>query len=166
MARVVVGELDDQNPLVFGQRRRDLFDQLLLPLDVDRRKQLVVVNRLQQRLVLVLALLFGIREGWDMAQLAIELQLRGAALGELQQFLGSRHLPMLRGRRSLRDCQADNRIRNSIVRIETPARERRRPTIARKGLYNWDLHTEIDSPGDPAQALLQIKDDEGAGDVF
>jgi uncharacterized membrane protein len=41
VAGVIIGELDDQHALVFGQRRGDLLDQFLLALDVDRREQLV-----------------------------------------------------------------------------------------------------------------------------
>ena len=48
VAGVVVGQLDDEHPLVLWQRRGDVLDQLLLPLDIHRREQLVLVNRLQQ----------------------------------------------------------------------------------------------------------------------
>src|SRR5690349_4003301 len=71
MTRVVVGELDDQRALVFRQGGGDLLDQLLLPLNIDRREQLVLVDDLQQLLVFVLALLFGIREGGHVADLAL-----------------------------------------------------------------------------------------------
>ena len=46
--------------LVFRQCGRQLFDELLLPLDVHRREQFVLVECLQQFFVLVLALLLGI----------------------------------------------------------------------------------------------------------
>jgi hypothetical protein len=87
MPGVVVGELDDHQPLVFGQRGGNLLDQLLLPLDIHRREQLVLVNRLQQFLVLVLALLFGVGERGHVPQLSVELELLGAAIGQFEQFL-------------------------------------------------------------------------------
>ena len=93
--RVVVGQLDDQHALVFGQRRRNLLDQLLLALDVDRREQLVLVDRLEQLLVFVLALIFGVGKRRHVAERAIELQLRGAAIGQLDEFVGGRHHPDL-----------------------------------------------------------------------
>src|SRR6266511_4491822 len=60
--RVVVGELDDQGPQVFGERCRNLLDELLLAGYVDGRKELVFMQRQQQLLVLVLALLFRVGE--------------------------------------------------------------------------------------------------------
>jgi hypothetical protein len=51
VARVVVGQLHDEHARLLGQRRGDLLHQLLLPLHVHRREQLVLVNRLEQRLV-------------------------------------------------------------------------------------------------------------------
>ena len=47
VARVIVGEFHNQHALVLGERRRNLFDELFLTLNVDRREQLVLVNRLQ-----------------------------------------------------------------------------------------------------------------------
>ena len=85
--RVIVGELHDQRPCVLGQLGRDLLDELLLPLNVDGREQFVFVDRLQQLLVLLFALIFSVGERGNVAQLAIELQLVGAAFGEFQQLL-------------------------------------------------------------------------------
>jgi hypothetical protein len=44
------------------------------------------VNGLEQRFVLVLALLFGVRERWHVPQLAFEIDLLRAAIGELEEF--------------------------------------------------------------------------------
>src|SRR5262245_8016664 len=87
VTRVIVGELDDQRARVLGKLRRNLFDELLLTLNVDRSEQLVFVDRLQQLLVFLLALVFSIGKRRDVPQLAIELQLLGTAFGELQQLL-------------------------------------------------------------------------------
>ena len=87
MSCVVIGELDDECPLVFRERRGDLLDQLLLSLNVHRRKQLVFVNRLEQLLVLVLALFLRVGKRWQMAPLPFELQLRRTAVRKLEQFL-------------------------------------------------------------------------------
>lgn len=57
---VVVGELHDQRACSFGKPGRDLFHELLLPLDIDRREELVFMNRLQQFLVLGLTLILGV----------------------------------------------------------------------------------------------------------
>ena len=86
VARMVVGQLDDQHARVLRQRRGDLLDQLLLPLNIHRGKQLVLVDRLQQLLVLVLALVLGVGERRHVAQLAIEFELLSAAVGKLEQF--------------------------------------------------------------------------------
>ena len=85
--RVIVGELHDQRPCMFGERGGNLLDELLLPLNVDGCKQLVFMNRLQQFLVFLFALVFSVGERRNVSQLAIELQLVGAALGERQQLL-------------------------------------------------------------------------------
>ena len=85
--RVIVGELHDQRSCVFGQLRGNLLDELLLALNVDGREQLVLVDRLQQRLVFLLALVFSVGKRRNVSHLAIELQLVGAAFGELQQLL-------------------------------------------------------------------------------
>ena len=77
--RVIVGELHDQRALVLGQQRGDLLHELLLALDIDRREELVFVNRLQQLLVLVLALIFNVRKGGNEPALAIKVEL-GCAL--------------------------------------------------------------------------------------
>jgi hypothetical protein len=68
---------------------------LFLSLNVDGRKQLVLVNRLQQLLVFGLALVFGIGERGHVTELAIEFQLRCATFGKLEQFFGGRHIPIL-----------------------------------------------------------------------
>jgi hypothetical protein len=84
---VVIGELDDHHPFVFGQRGGNLLDELFLPLDVDGGKELVLVNRLQEFLVLVLALFLGIGERRHEADFSVEFELRGAAIGQLEQLV-------------------------------------------------------------------------------
>ena len=96
VARVVVGQLDDQRPLVLGQRRGNLLDQLLLPLDVDRRKQFVLVNGLEQLLVFVLARVLRVGERRDVAKSAVQVQLRGALVRKLEQLVRGGHLGILR----------------------------------------------------------------------
>jgi len=85
--RMVVGQLDDERARRLRQRRGDPFDELLLAGDVDRSKQLVLMNRLQQFFVLVFALLLGIREGWDVPSLAFEFELRGATIRQFEQLI-------------------------------------------------------------------------------
>lgn len=92
VASVVVGKLDYQLAPILRQSRGDLFNELLLTLEVDGREQLVLVNSLEQLLVFVLALLFGIGERRYVTQLPIEVQLVRAARGEFQEFIGCRHL--------------------------------------------------------------------------
>ena len=70
-----------------GQRRGNLLDQLLLPLQIDGREELVLVNRLEQRLVLGLALLLGVGERGDRPLAAVEIELGGAALRQIEQLL-------------------------------------------------------------------------------
>src|ERR1051325_3452905 len=91
VAGVIIGELDVQQALVCGQRGSDLFDECFLSLNIDGGEQLVLVNRLQQLLVLVLALLFGVRERWNMTELRIELEFGSAAVSELEELFGGRH---------------------------------------------------------------------------
>lgn len=100
VASMVVGELDDHHPLVLGQGRGNQFHELLLTLDIDGRKELVLVNRLQQLFVFVLALPLGIREGWRAPERTLQLQLRGALIRQLDEFVGSRHPPILRAFRT------------------------------------------------------------------
>ena len=95
MTGVVVGQLDDQHAFGFGKRRRDLLDELLLPLNVHRGKQFVLMDRLKQVFILGFALILGIGERGHVTQLAVDFQLRGAAFGKFEQFLGRRHPPML-----------------------------------------------------------------------
>ena len=85
VARVIVGELDYEPPLVFRQRCRDQLDELLLPPDINGGEQLILVNRLEQHLVLVLALLFGVGKRRDAPAIPVEPELFRAAVGELQQ---------------------------------------------------------------------------------
>jgi hypothetical protein len=86
MPRVVVGELDDHRALVFGQRRRNLLDEGLLELNIHRRKHFVFVNRLEQLLVLVLALFFRVRERRDVPLFVVDLDLLRALFRELEEF--------------------------------------------------------------------------------
>ena len=86
MACVIVGELDDHRPLVFGKRRGNLLDERLLQLDIDRREHLVFVNRLEQLLVLVFALLFRVGERRDVPLLVVNVDLLRALLRELEEF--------------------------------------------------------------------------------
>jgi hypothetical protein len=58
---------------------------------VTRREQLVLVDRLQQLLVLILALLFRVGERRDVAKRAVQFQLRGALIREFDEFVGGRH---------------------------------------------------------------------------
>ena len=95
MSGVVVGQLDDQEALVFRKRGRNLLDELLLPLNVHRREELVLVNGLEQRFVFVLALLFGVGERRHVPQLAVELELRGALIGEFEKFFRGGHAVIL-----------------------------------------------------------------------
>ena len=74
VARVIVRELHDQHPFVLRQRRGNLLDQLLLPLNIHRRKQFVLVNGLQQLLVFVFALLFGVRKRRHVPQFPIQVE--------------------------------------------------------------------------------------------
>ena len=60
VTRVVVSQFHDQHALVFGQRRCDLLNEVLLSLDINRREELILVDGLQKVLVFGLALLFGI----------------------------------------------------------------------------------------------------------
>ena len=83
---MIVGKLDDHHPLVLGQGRRNQFHELLLTLDIDWRKELVFVDRLQQLFVFVLALVLGIREGRRVPEPAPQLQLRGALIRQLDEF--------------------------------------------------------------------------------
>ena len=62
-------------------------DELLLALDVDRREQLVLMNRLQQVFVLLLTLFLGVGKGRHVAQFSVQLQLRRAAFGQFEQLL-------------------------------------------------------------------------------
>ena len=86
MTRVVVGKLDDHGALVLGKRRGNLFDQPLLTFDVNGRKQLVLVDRLQQLFVFVLALFFHVGKRRDVPLLVVEIELLRALLGELEEF--------------------------------------------------------------------------------
>src|SRR5688572_30375540 len=88
---MVVRELHDQRAQVLGQRGGNLLHELLLALDVDGSEELVLVYGLQQRLVFVLALLLRVGERRHVTQLAIELELRGAAVGEVEEFLRGGH---------------------------------------------------------------------------
>lgn len=95
MTGVVIGELDDHHALGFRKGGRNLLDELLLPLNIHRRKELVLVDRLQQVLIFGFALILGIGERGHVTKLAVKFQLRGAAFGEFEQFFGRRHPPML-----------------------------------------------------------------------
>src|SRR5688572_26431908 len=125
---MVVRELHDQRAQVLGQRGGNLLHELLLALDVDGSEELVLVYRLQERLVFVLALLLGVGEGRHVTQLAIELELRGAAVGEFKEFLRGGHgviLPCGESRMSYgrtgslracwRPCNAGCRIRAEVI---------------------------------------------------
>ena len=89
------GQFDDQRAEGFGQLCGDLLDELLLALNVNRRKELVFVDGLQQILVFLLALVLGIRERRDMTHLAVELQFVRASFGKFEQLLRGRHLAMV-----------------------------------------------------------------------
>jgi hypothetical protein len=65
----------------------DLLDQLLLAEDVDRREQLVLVDRLQQLLVLVFTLILGVGERGNGPERTVEVELRRALLRQLEQFV-------------------------------------------------------------------------------
>src|SRR5690349_15845723 len=93
--RVIVGELHDQRARVLRKLLRNLLHQLLLALDINRREELVLMNRLQQRFVRLFALVFRIGERRNRSQLPIERQLVGAAFGEFEQLLGGRHTLIL-----------------------------------------------------------------------
>lgn len=96
---MIVGELDDQHPLVFRQCPRNLLDELFLALDVHGRKQLVLVNGLKQLFVFFFALLLGVGKRGHVPQPTFEIELRGAAIGKVEQFLRRRHDVILpRGR--------------------------------------------------------------------
>ena len=90
VAGVIVGELDDQHPFVFRKRGRDLLDELLLPLDVHGREELVLVDGLQQLFVLLFALVLGIGERRYVAQLAVEIEFRAAG-GKFDELFGRWH---------------------------------------------------------------------------
>ena len=62
VTRMVVGKLDDQRAFVFRQLGGNLLNERFLQLDINRRKQFVLVNRLEQLLVFVLALFFRVRK--------------------------------------------------------------------------------------------------------
>jgi len=87
VTRVVIGELDNQRALLLGQRRRNLFNQLLLPLDVHRREELVLVDGLQQLFILVSELILGVGKRRHVAECAVQLQLRRALIGQLDEFV-------------------------------------------------------------------------------
>ena len=91
MARVIVGELHDQGALIFRERRGDLLDQLLLPLDVDRREELVFVDCLEQVLVLRLSLFLRVGKRRNVSQVAFLLQLGRAQICQFKEFVRSRH---------------------------------------------------------------------------
>lgn len=84
---VIVGQFHDEHPGVFGQRGRNLLDQLLLTLNIDRREEFILVNRTEQFLVLDLALLLRIGERRHMPEISLLLELHGAAGREFQKFL-------------------------------------------------------------------------------
>ena len=85
VARVVVGKLHDEHAFAFRQRRGNLLDELLLSLDIHGGKQFVLVDRLKQLFVFVLALVFRVGKRRQVAAFAIEAQLGGAAVGKLEQ---------------------------------------------------------------------------------
>lgn len=87
VTRMVIGELYDQHALVLGQGGRDLLDELLLPLNVYGRKQLVLVDRLEQLFVFLFALILGVGKRRDVPQLSIELELGRALVRQLQEFV-------------------------------------------------------------------------------
>lgn len=60
VAGMVVCQFHDQRARGFRKRRRDLLDQLFLTLNIDGRKELVLVDRLKKLLVFRFALVFGI----------------------------------------------------------------------------------------------------------
>jgi hypothetical protein len=80
VARVVVRQFHDERAGVLGQLLGDLLDKLLLTLDVNGREELVFVNRLQEILVLLLALIFSIGETME----------RGAACRRVLSFAAQR----------------------------------------------------------------------------
>ena len=86
MPRMVVGKLDDQHALVFRKRRRNLLDERFLQLKINRREHLVLVNRLEQLLVLVLALFFRVGERGDVPLFVVDLDLLRALFRELEEF--------------------------------------------------------------------------------
>ena len=86
VTRMVVGQFNDQHALVFRQRCRNLLDQLLLSLNIDWRKQFVLMNGLKEVLVLRLTLFFGIGERRHVPKVPFILQLRGTNRRQFEQF--------------------------------------------------------------------------------
>jgi len=84
---MVVGQFHDERAFVFRQRRGDLLDELLLTLNVDGREHLVFMDGLKQVLIFGLALLLGVREGRDMTEVSLVLQLARTACCQIEKFL-------------------------------------------------------------------------------
>ena len=99
VARVIVGEFDNEHALVFGQRRRNLLDELLLALNVDRREQLVLVNRLKEILVLRFALFFCVGKRRYVPKIAFRFEFRRALIRQFEQFVWGRHTRTMLARR-------------------------------------------------------------------
>ena len=86
VTRMVVGQFDDQGAFVFGEGGGNLLDELLLPLNINRREQLILVNGLEQVFVLRLTLLLGIRERRYVPKVAFFLESFCAPSGQFKEF--------------------------------------------------------------------------------
>jgi hypothetical protein len=95
VSRVVVGQFDDHHARGLGEGGSNLLDELFLALNIHWRKKFVLVDRLQQRLVLRLALIFSIRERRHVAQLPVQFQFGGALFRKFEQFFGGSHPSMV-----------------------------------------------------------------------
>ena len=87
VARVVVGQLDDEGPQILRQRRGNLLHERFLTGDVHRGEHLVFVHRAEQFLVLGFAQFLDIRKRRNVAQRTVTLDRRHAAFGQFHEFV-------------------------------------------------------------------------------